>query len=182
MPQRWRRISQSHCRSNRWWNLGFICECWNQGVVRRCLPESWWELFSSTGKEYWWWNSFRILLRNTKKTAQGLSEETAWNADVQCSAPSWQCAPRTGALLEYFNWELFGHPPYSPNLAPSVYHLFTYVKNWLGSQRFNNNEQLMESVKTWLTSQGADFFETGMQKRIPRYDKCLNSCGDYVER
>jgi transposase len=61
-------------------------------------------------------------------------------------------AARTSALLEHFNWELFEHPPYSPDLAPSDYHLFTYLKNWLGSQRFNNNEELMEGVKTWLSS------------------------------
>jgi hypothetical protein len=47
--------------------------------------------------------------------------------------------------LEHFNWELFDHPPYSPDFAPSYCHL----KNWLGSQNFNN-EELMEGVKTWL--------------------------------
>jgi hypothetical protein len=30
---------------------------------------------------------------------------------------------------------------------------FTYLKNWLCSQRFNNNEKLKEGVKTWLSSQ-----------------------------
>jgi hypothetical protein len=59
--------------------------------------------------------------------------------------------------------------------------LFTYLKNWLGPQRFNNNK-LMESVKTWLSSQAADFFDTGIQKLIRQYDKCLNSSGDYVEK
>jgi hypothetical protein len=34
IPQRWRRISQSHCTSNGWWNLGFIHECWNQRAVQ----------------------------------------------------------------------------------------------------------------------------------------------------
>jgi transposase len=76
-------------------------------------------------------------------------------------------AARTRALLENFNWELFDHPPYSPDLAPSDYHLFTYLKNWLGSQSFNNNGELMEGVKTWLSSQVADFFDTGIQKFIP---------------
>jgi transposase len=41
---------------------------------------------------------------------------------------------RIRALLEPFNWELFDHPPYSPDLAPSYYHLFTYLKYWLRSQ------------------------------------------------
>jgi histone-lysine N-methyltransferase SETMAR len=49
-------------------------------------------------------------------------------------------AARTRALLEYFNWELFEHPLSSSDLAPSDYHLFTYPKNWLGSQRFSNND------------------------------------------
>jgi hypothetical protein len=32
--QRWRLISQSYRTSNRWWNLGFICGCWNQRAVK----------------------------------------------------------------------------------------------------------------------------------------------------
>jgi hypothetical protein len=36
----------------------------------------------------------------------------------------------------------------------------------------------MEGVKTWLSSQVADVFDTGIQKLIHQYDKCLNSSGD----
>jgi hypothetical protein len=72
----------------------------------------------------------------------------------------------TRALLEHFNWKLPDHPPYSPNLTPSDYHLFTYLKNWLRSQCFNNNMGLMEGIKPWLSSQAADFFDTSIQKLI----------------
>jgi histone-lysine N-methyltransferase SETMAR len=61
------------------------------------------------------------------------------------------------ALLVHFNWELFDHPPYSPDLTPSDYCLFIYLKSWVQSQHFNNNE-LMEDVKMWLSSQPAVFF------------------------
>jgi histone-lysine N-methyltransferase SETMAR len=71
-------------------------------------------------------------------------------------------AARTRALLEHFNWELFNHPLCSPDLAPSDYHLFTYLKNW-----FSNNEELMERIKTSLSSQATNFFDTGIQKLIP---------------
>jgi histone-lysine N-methyltransferase SETMAR len=84
-------------------------------------------------------------------------------------------------LLKHFNWELFDHHPYSPDLAPSYYRLFTYLKNWLQSQRFNNNE-LMEGVKTWLRSQAANFFATNILKLIPLYEKCLNSGNGYVAK
>jgi transposase len=40
-------------------------------------------------------------------------------------------AARIRALLQHFNWELSDHPPYSHDLAPSDYHQFTYMKNWL---------------------------------------------------
>jgi transposase len=75
-------------------------------------------------------------------------------------------AARTRALLEQFNWELFGHPPYSLDRAPSDYHLFIYLKNWLRSQLFSSNE-LMEGVKACLNSQTADSFDIGIQKHIP---------------
>jgi histone-lysine N-methyltransferase SETMAR len=57
---------------------------------------------------------------------------------------------RTRALLGYFNSELFDHPPYSPDLAPSGYHLFAYFKTWMGSQSFNNKEEFIEGVKTYV--------------------------------
>jgi histone-lysine N-methyltransferase SETMAR len=34
-------------------------------------------------------------------------------------------AVRSRELVGHFNWELSDHPPYSPDLAPSDYHLFT---------------------------------------------------------
>jgi transposase len=82
-------------------------------------------------------------------------------------------APLIRAVLEHFNWVLFDYPPYSPDLPPS-----DYLKNWLGSQHFNNNEEFMEGVKKWLSSQIADIINTGIQKLIPRYDKCLSSGSD----
>jgi transposase len=104
-------------------------------------------------------------VRNTK-TRRGIltSDAVLFHDNARPHTSPAACTP---ALLEHFNWELSNHPPYSSDLAPSDYHLFTYVKNSLKSQRFNNNEELMEGVKTWLSSQAADFFDTGIQKLNP---------------
>jgi hypothetical protein len=40
----------------------------------------------------------------------------------------------------------------------------------------------MEGIRKWPSSQAADLFDTGIQKLIHRYDKWLNSVGDYVEK
>jgi hypothetical protein len=76
-------------------------------------------------------------------------------------------APHTQALLEYFNWKLFDYPPCSPDLALNGYHYFPHMKNWLRSHCCNNNEELIEGVKTWLSSQVAEFFDTVTRKLIP---------------
>jgi hypothetical protein len=70
--------------------------------------------------------------------------------------------------LEHFTWELYDNTSYSSDLALSDYCLFTYLKNWLRSQPFTSNEELMEGVKTWLSSQAADFFDTGIHKLTPQ--------------
>ena len=66
---------------------------------------------------------------------------------------------RTNALIELFNWEIFDHPPYSPDLAPSDYHLFTKMKVWLATRRFHTNEELMDGVNNWLHNLAALFFD-----------------------
>jgi histone-lysine N-methyltransferase SETMAR len=43
-------------------------------------------------------------------------------------------ACHTKALLEKFGWDLISHPPYSPDLAPSDYHLFLNLKKHLGGK------------------------------------------------
>ncbi len=52
--------------------------------------------------------------------------------------------------LGKFKWEVFGHPPYSLMLVLSDYHLFPWLKGWLGSQKFANNDELQWSVTMYL--------------------------------
>ena len=89
---------------------------------------------------------------------------------------------RTNALIKLFSWEIFDHPPYSPDLAPSDYHLFSKRKVWLATQCFHTNEELMDGFKTWLHNLAAPFYDEGLRKLVPRYDKCLNVDGNYVEK
>ena len=75
------------------------------------------------------------------------------------------------------------HLLYSPDLAPSGFHLVVNVKKWLGSQRFgNDDEQLHDAVTGWLRSQAVEFYEEGISIVIKRYNKCLNLNGDCVEK
>lgn len=94
--------------------------------------------------------------------------------------------PHTAAaiktLLQCFRWEVFDHPPYSPDLAPSDFHLFAHMKRWLGGQHFGTDNELQTSVEHWLKAQAAAFYDEGIVKLLPRYEKCLSRSGDYVEK
>lgn len=91
-------------------------------------------------------------------------------------------ADQTQELIRSFGWEQMDHPPYSPDLAPSDYHLFRYLKGFLGGQRFDTDEEVKTTVEDWLSSQAADFYDVGINKLVERYDKCLNKKGNYVEK
>jgi len=67
-------------------------------------------------------------------------------------------------------------------LAPSDFHLFLHLKTFLGGKRFDDDDDLKDTVQKWLTSQAAAFYKEGTQKLVPRYDKCLNYGGEYVEK
>ena len=84
-------------------------------------------------------------------------------------------------LITSFKWEQMDHHPYGPDLAPSDYHLFLHLKKFLGSKRFDDDD-LKDAAQKWLTSQVATFYEEGIQKLVPHYEKCFNNGGEYVEK
>jgi histone-lysine N-methyltransferase SETMAR len=47
-------------------------------------------------------------------------------------------------------WELLEHPPYSPDLASSNFHLFGPLKNRLGGKCFTDHEEVETEVRKWL--------------------------------
>ena len=90
-------------------------------------------------------------------------------------------AAQTQELITSFKWEQ-KDPLYSPDLVPSDYHLFLHLKRFLGGKRFDDDNDLKDAVEKWLTSQVAAFYEEDIQKLVPRYNKCLNNGGEYVEK
>ena len=83
---------------------------------------------------------------------------------------------RSTHLLQDFAREVFNHPPYRPDLAPSDFHLILHLKKFLSAERqgFQNNGE--------VPIPGGRLLRHRMQKLVPRYDKCLSSGGEYVEK
>ena len=79
-------------------------------------------------------------------------------------------------------WTFVPHPPYSPDLALSDFHLFGPMKDWLRGQHFPSYNAVIWAVKQWATSTGAYFYEHGMQALVHRWHKCIAIGGDYVKK
>ena len=48
--------------------------------------------------------------------------------------------------------------------------------------KFDDDDELQEEVMTWFKGQAADFYDSGIQKLVPRFNKCLDNADDYVEK
>jgi hypothetical protein len=79
-------------------------------------------------------------------------------------------------------WEVLEHPPYSPDLAPSTFHLFGPLKHHLSAEHFPDDEAVEREVTAWFRQQPKEFYATGFQGLVKRWDKCLSVHGDYVEK
>lgn len=83
--------------------------------------------------------------------------------------------------LEGLNWELLPHPPYSPDLAPSDYHLFASMGHALAEQHFNSYDDVRNWLDEWFAAKGGEFFWGGIHKLPERWGKCVASEGNYFE-
>jgi len=65
------------------------------------------------------------------------------------------CNPEATGLPGF---QCLDHPPYSPDLAPSDYHLFPGLKKQLKGRHFSSDAEVIAAAETWLDGQLSDFF------------------------
>lgn len=90
-------------------------------------------------------------------------------------------ARATKNLIEEFGWEVMHHPPYSPDLAPTDFHLFRSLQNHLMGQRLTSRDEVEMKLVYFFESKLAKFYEEGIRKLMARWEDVINKNGDYVE-
>lgn len=88
----------------------------------------------------------------------------------------------TMAKIRELKWQLLPHPAYSPDLAPSDFHLFGPMKDPLRGVKFDGEKEIRAAVKNVLNSFPKSWFDEGMKKLEKRWNKCIDLEGDYVEK
>jgi len=100
-----------------------------------------------------------------------------------CTTMTLHRALATQKKLAYLGFQFLDHPPYSPYLAPSDYHLFPGLKKQLKGRHFSSEAEVIAAAETWLDGQTSDFFFlSGLQKLEQGNKKFIELRGEYVEK
>jgi len=57
-----------------------------------------------------------------------------------------------------------------------------HLKKHFAGKKFDDDDGVQGEVMTWFKAQTADFYDSGIQKLVPRLNNCLDNAGDYVQK
>ena len=78
-------------------------------------------------------------------------------------------------------WETLPHAPYSPDLAPTDYHLFRSLSNFLREKSFDDVDNLKSDIDFFFQSKSTDFYAKDIFELPNRWSKVIESDGDYIK-
>ncbi|CAK9827264.1 Histone-lysine N-methyltransferase SETMAR [Anthophora retusa] len=82
-------------------------------------------------------------------------------------------------LIE-LGWDVLPHPPYSPDLAPSDFHLFRALQNSLRGITFNSDEAVNQHLVQFFADKDRSFYKRGIMKLPERWQKVIEQNGQYI--
>ncbi|UYV81406.1 hypothetical protein LAZ67_20001096 [Cordylochernes scorpioides] len=83
--------------------------------------------------------------------------------------------------LEALQWDVLPHPPYSPDIAPSDYHMFRSMTHALAEQHFTSYEEAKNWVDVWIASKDEEFFRHGIRMLSKRWEKVVDGLVNKAE-
>ena len=86
----------------------------------------------------------------------------------------------TRQKMRELGWEVLMHPPYSPDLAPSDYHLFRSLKNSLNGVKFALKEACENRFVQFFAHKSQKFYSTGIMILPEKWQKVIDQNGTYI--
>lgn len=86
----------------------------------------------------------------------------------------------TRQKLRRLGWEVLMHPPYSPDLAPSDYHLFRSLQNSLNGVNLTSMEACKNAVTQFFAQKPRKFYSDGIMVLPEKWQKVVDQDGTYL--
>ena len=77
--------------------------------------------------------------------------------------------------------EVIPHPAYSPDLAPSDYHMFRSLSHFLQGRRFGSEEEVKNGIAEFFASKKPEWYRHGIEQLAERWLRDIESDGLYFE-
>lgn len=92
--------------------------------------------------------------------------------------------PHTARLttqkLADLSYKVVPHAPYSPDKAPSDFHLFRSLQNSLNGKSFKSYAEVNQYLQEWFKEKPEAFFEKGIMKLPDIWQQIVNNSGEYA--
>jgi histone-lysine N-methyltransferase SETMAR len=89
-------------------------------------------------------------------------------------------AKLTQQKIEQLGWEVLPHPPWSPDLSPTDYHLFLSLRNYLCSKHYEDFDELKSDLTAFFESKPTSFYRRGIELLSERWANAVENNGDYI--
>lgn len=83
--------------------------------------------------------------------------------------------------LNQLGWERLIHPAYSPDCAPSDYHLFASLSHSLAGKNFVNFDHVKKHLHSYFASKALTFYARGINLLPEKWQLVVDHNGDYFE-
>ena len=88
---------------------------------------------------------------------------------------------QTREKIASFWWKTLSHPPYSPDLAPSDYHLFAPLKRHLKRNSYDGDNDYKTAVTAWLKQQPEEFYRRGIHNLARKWNTAIQRREENIE-
>jgi [histone H3]-lysine36 N-dimethyltransferase SETMAR len=92
---------------------------------------------------------------------------------------TWKKTTETLESLE--GVELLPHPPYSPDLSPSDYHLFRSMSHYLGRKHLDNLDHVKSEIESFFASKSKEWYKKGIMDLARRWVEVIDNDGLYFQ-